>query len=783
LVEALPDRSAHTLWYARPANAWVEAMPLGNGRLGAMVFGGAEYERIQLNEDTVWAGGPYDPTHDDALPALGEVRRLLADGDYEQAQKLADARLLGRPARQTPYQPLGDLLFIFPGGHSVSDYRRELDLDRAVAKIDYVRGRECQVHRREIFVSPVDQVLVVRLTAEGEQARLDLTIDFSSPHTDTTVSTNHAGELVLVGCPSSANGIAPAIRFEARVRLLHDGGTVSAKGGRLHISGARTVTVLLAAATNFVRHDDLSADPSVIVAERLAAAAARSYDGLLADHVAEHRRFYRRSLLDVGAGDAADLPTDERIRESAVREDPSLAALAYHFGRYLLICSSRPGSQPTNLQGIWNSELNPPWQSKYTININTEMNYWPAEVANLAELHAPLFDLIRDLSETGRRTASRHYGAHGWVVHHNTDLWRATAPIDGAIYGLWPTGGAWLCTHLWEHYLHGLDDSFLARAYPMMRDSAVFFLDTLVEDAASGLLVTSPSMSPENAHRPGVSVCVGPAMDRQILRDLFEAVIRGSAILGIDEELRARLRAARARLAPDRVGRAGQLQEWLEDWDLDAPEPEHRHVSHLYALYPSTQINREDKPSLFEAARRSLELRGDFATGWGIGWRINLWARLGDGKRAHKTLRRLLRPDRSYPNLFDAHPPFQIDGNFGATAGVSEMLLQSRLASLAPGSDAAALGFDVFLLPALPPAWMQGSVTGLRARGGFEIDLTWREGRLDQARVRSTAGRAARFHLGACVLNLALAAGESRMLTSADFSPLSPQVHNLDLRS
>lgn len=773
------DAGAHQIRYECPASTWVEALPLGNGRLGAMVFGGVEFERIQLNEDTIWAGGPYDPTQDDALPVLPEIRRLIAAGDYEEAQKIADTRMLGRPRRQTSYQPLGDLLFTFPGGDAATGYRRQLNLDRAVAEVGYSRDRAN--YRREVFVSPVDQVLVVRLTATGERGSLNFTLAFTSPHPASSVASASQNEIVLTGTPGSANGVAPAIRFEARLRALHEGGSVSSSGGQLRVSGAKTVTLLLAAATNFVRYNDQSADPAALVAVRLAAASARPYETLLADHVAEHRRLYQRSVLNLGATPPADLPTDERIRESDCHDDPSLAALAYHFGRYLLISSSRPGTQPSNLQGIWNSDPNPPWQSKYTININTEMNYWLAEPANLAELHEPLFDLVRDLSETGCRTASRHYGAEGWVAHHNTDLWRATAPIDGAFWGLWPTGGAWLCTHLWDHYLHGLDCDFLARAYPIMHGAAAFFLDTLVEDAATGQLVTSPSISPENAHHCDVSICAGPAMDQQILRDLFDVVIRASAILGTDSEFRARVASARARLAPDRIGKGGQLQEWQQDWDLDAPERDHRHVSHLYGLHPSTQINREETPSLFAAARRSLELRGDFATGWGIGWRINLWARLGDGDRALGVLRRLLRPDRSYPNLFDAHPPFQIDGNFGATSGIAEMLLQSRLATSTLGADPAALAFDVFLLPALPSAWAEGSVTGLRARGGLEFDISWKEGRLVAARARSVAGRPARVHLSHLVLDLALAAGESRTLSPENFSAPPPPANSQTL--
>lgn len=767
------DHGAMVLWYEAPAAAWVEALPLGNGRLGAMVYGGPEVDRLQLNEDTIWAGGPYDPTHDDAWAALPEVRRLIFDGKPAEAQRLANQRMMGRPISQSAYQPLGDLLLTFAGGEAVSDYARELDLDRAVATTRFATETGRQL--REVFISAVDQVLVMRLTAEGEQSRLNFTITFATPHRDGTMASGSDREISLCGRPSAANGVAPAIRFETRARVIAETGEVSSCNGCLRVSGARSVMILVAAATNFRRYDDLGAEPGMVVESTLNTAAARSFEAMLADHIEDHRRFFRRSTLWLDRTPPAQQPTDRRVMNRAPQNDPALAALAYHFGRYLLIASSRPGTQPANLQGIWNSQLNPPWQSKLTININAEMNYWPAEVTNLAEMHEPLLQLVHDLSETGRRTASRHYGAGGWVAHHNTDLWRASAPIDGAFWGLWPTGGAWLALHLWEHYLFGLDDRFLAEAYPLLRGASEFFLDTLVADPTSGWLVTAPSLSPENAHHEGVSIAAGPAMDQQILRDLFVATARVSALLGLDGDFRGRVLAARHRLAPDRIGRGGQLQEWQEDWDLATPEPDHRHVSHLFGLYPSTQVNEAETPELWAAARRSLELRGDFATGWGIGWRINLWARLGDGDRALKVLHRLLEPDRSYPNLFDAHPPFQIDGNFGATAGIAEMLLQSRLVAFSSDDDLAELRFEVFLLPALPTEWRDGSVTGLRARGGFQVDLRWAEGDLVEARITSIAGRPVRIHWRDHVVALELVAGETRALDSVSFAgPLEP---------
>ncbi|MFT3997885.1 MAG: glycoside hydrolase family 95 protein [Asticcacaulis sp.] len=735
------------LWYDRPADEWVKALPVGNGRLGGMVFGGVAFERLQINEDTFYAGSPYNPTNPRSREGLPQVQKLIFDGKYAEAEKLANATLISTPIKQMAYQPVGDLILLFPGLDNTSKYVRSLDLSEGIVATEFNVGSTR--HRREVFVSAKDQVMVVRLSGDKGKA-VTADISLSSPQ-NSDIETLNGDTIVIRGVSPTQQGIEGKLPFELRAKII-SGGTLTSREGGVYVSGAEDAVILISAATGYVRFDDISGDPAQINAERIARAASKGYAALKADHLKDYKTLFERVSLDLGDGANATLPTDQRIARYAEGRDPGLSALYVNYGRYLLMSSSGGSRQPANLQGIWNDKLNPSWQSKWTLNINAQMNYWPAEVCNLSETMDPLVCMVEDLAQTGAKLARDMYGAPGWVAFNNTDVWRVVTPPDGAVWALWPMGGAWLLQNLWEPWLYNGDTAYLRRIYPLMKGAAEFYLATLLKDPQSGYMVTNPSNSPENKHPFGSSVCAGPAMDNQLLRDLFAHVAEASKVLKTDAAFARQCLAMRAKLPPEKIGKAGQLQEWQGDWDMEAPEIHHRHVSHLYALYPSDQITVEDTPELAKAARKSLEIRGDDATGWGIGWRINLWARLKEGDHAHEVIKLLLHPRRSYPNLFDAHPPFQIDGNFGGAAGIAEMLMQSHRGRIE-------------LLPALPSVWPQGRFSGLKARGGFEVALEWADGVPSQATIHSVRGGRTQVVWKKARLDLNLKAGERVTLT------------------
>ena len=742
------------LWYKHPADNWNNALPIGNGRLGAMVFGYTDEEKIQFNEETYWSGGPYSQTVKGGAEVLPEIQKLIFEGKYIKAHNLFGRYLMGYPVEQMKYQSMGDLILKFPEEGEVKNYIHQLDMDQAIVTVSYELNGVNFI--REVFSTPVNQVIVVRLTADKPKS-ISFTANLRGYRNQ--AHSNYATDyfqmnglendgLVLQGKSADYMGVEGKIRYQARLKAVPEGGSMKVDDVDLIISNADAVTLYLTAATNFVNYKDVTADPNQRIEEIMKALDEKSFQEIKETHIKEHQRLFRRVSMDLGSSPNSFLPTDERLKNFDGKNDPNLAALCFQFGRYLLISSSRPGTQPANLQGIWNKDMNPSWDSKYTTNINTEMNYWPAEVGNLSECTEPLIKMVKELTDQGSDVAKEHYGAKGWVFHQNTDIWRVAAPMDGPAWGTFTTGGAWLCTHLWEHYLYTGDQKYLKEIYPVIKGSVEFFLDFLVEHPKYGWLITNPSTSPENfpdwpgndrffeeitgSFRPGTSVCAGSTIDMQILNDLFSYCADAADILGIDHEFSKEVLSARKRLAPMQIGKKGDLQEWLEDWGQK--EKSHRHISNLYGLYPGNQISITRTPEFAEASKVVLEQRGLRGNGWASAWKMGCWARLYNAEKAMDNFTCYIH-NYCFNNLFAiCSRALQVDGTFGISGVIAEMFLQSH-------------ENEIYLLPALHSSWNKGEIKGLCARGGFNVDMQWEKGKLLFSEILSKLGNTCRIRV------------------------------------